>query len=413
MNVAGIIAEYNPFHNGHLYHLTEAKKAANADYLIVVMSGNFTQRGIPALISKYERTKHALLAGADLVLELPMPYAISSAEYFALGSCALFRKLGVVNSLCFGMEQCDLETLSALAHIISDEPPKYQELLKQLLSTGLSFPKAQQEALSAYLPGLDCSLLSTPNNRLGLEYLKALKKLDSSIHPFPIKRIGKGYDDTELSTDGLSEFSSASAIRNSVISSHDLSTIANHVPEFVWSDLESLLNDKKFLLSKDLDLLLHYKLLQQDANTLQTYMDVNEDLANKILNHLPSYTGFDDFCLSLKSKDLTYTRISRLLLHILLDLKKRDMKLLEELQHAPYGRILGFRKDSAALLHAIKENSSLPLISKLADASKILSPEAFQILEKEITSAHIYEAILSQKAGCAPVNEYTQPIILL
>ena len=413
MKVTGIIAEYNPFHNGHLYHIQTAKQQTGADYVVVVMSGNYAQRGIPALLSKYVRAKHALLAGADLVLELPTPYAISSAEQFALGSCALLHQLGVVDNLCFGMEQDDLTSLQSLTDIISTEPAEYQNLLKEKLSEGLSFPKAQLETLKIFNSELDLSLLDKSNNRLGLEYLKALRTLNSSIAPAPIKRIGKDYDDTGLSNNGNMEFSSASAIRNHISDDINIQDLNHHVPAFVWEDMETLLHNKKYLLTKDFDLLLHYKLLQQSSESLQEYVDINEDIANKIINHLPSYEGFDDFCMKLKSKDLTYTRISRMLLHVLLDFKKSDLVLLSNLQHAPYGRILGFRQESGALLHEIKEKSSLPLISKLADASKLLSAEALYILEKDISSAHIYEAVLSQKSGSPLQNEYKQPIIIV
>ena len=423
MKVTGIIAEYNPFHNGHLYHIQSAKAQTKADYVIVVMSGNFTQRGIPAILSKYERAKHALLSGADLVLELPMPYAISSAEYFALGSVNLLHKLGVVDTLCFGMEKTDLEMLETLIPIIADEPILYQNTLKAKLAKGVSYPKAQQEALQAYDSHLDVSRLNSPNNRLALESLKALRFFHSDMKPCPVLRIGKGYDDTGLSKEGLKSYSSATAIR-SHISSLDLNlsesgkgeriqVLKEHVPSFVWSDLQNLLYTNEYILPKDMDLILHFKLLQQSIDSLQSYLDISEDIANKIINALPYYSGFDTFCEKLKSKDLTYTRISRLLLHILLDLKKSDLELLKSLDYIPYGRILGFRKDATLLLHQIKENSTLPLISKLADAHKILSKDAFMILEKEISASHIYEALLSHKSKSAVKNEFTRQIIIL
>lgn len=413
MKVTGIISEYNPFHNGHLYHIQTAKQQTDADYVVVVMSGNYTQRGIPALVSKYVRANHALLAGADLVLELPTPYAISSAEQFALGSCALLSQLGVVDNLCFGMEQDDLTSLQSLADIISNEPAEYQTLLRTKLSEGLAFPKAQIETLHMFNSELNLSLLDKSNNRLGLEYLKALKTLNSSISPAPIKRIGKDYDDIDLSNKGNREFSSASAIRNHVSQDLNIQDLSNHVPDFVWKDLESLLNKKEYLLTRDFDLLLHYKLLQQSNESLRDYVDINEDIANKIMNHLPLYEGYDDFCMKLKSKDLTYTRISRMLLHVLLDFKKSDLSLLSTMQHTPYARILGFCKDSGDLLHEIKEKSTLPLISKLADAPKLLSKESLYILEKDISSAHIYNAVLSKQSGRPVLSEYKQPIIII
>lgn len=413
MKVIGIIAEYNPFHNGHAYHITASKEISGADYVVVVMSGNYVQRGVPALISKYERTRHALLAGADLVLELPLPYAVSSAEHFALGSCALLNSLGVVDNLCFGMEQDNLSSLLSLSDIMYSEPPEYQQLLKENLSKGLSFPKAQLEALVSYAPDLDLSLLDQSNNRLGLEYCKALKQLNSSITPLPIKRSGKDYTDNELSENGEEIYSSASAIRNHVSQNEDMSSLSKHVPAFVWQDLDTLFHKKRYLLNKDFDLLMQYKLLQQTQDSLQSYVDINEDIANKIINHLPSYNGFDDFCHKLKSKDLTYSRISRLLIHILLEYKKSDLELLKKLNHTPYARILGFRKDSTELMHAIKASCDIPLISKLADASKLLSPEAMHILNMEISAAHIYEAVISQISNTEACNEYKQPIIIV
>ena len=215
MKVVGIVAEYNPFHYGHLYHLQSSRSLTEADCVVVVMSGNYTQRGEPAVVSKWARAEMALLSGADLVIELPVAYAMGSAEYFAYGAVRLLDSLGVVDAMCFGSESGDIEDLQAIASILADEPEEYKDLLKNHLSDGHSFPSARQKALSGYLRGRHgkadlTRLLKSSNNILGIEYLKALLRLDSKIKPVTISRIGSDYNSTELS----GKFSSATSIRN-------------------------------------------------------------------------------------------------------------------------------------------------------------------------------------------------------
>lgn len=210
MRVNGIIAEYNPFHNGHGYHIDAAKKQNNADYTIIAMSGNFMQRGEPALIDKYKRAEMALLNGADLVLELPAFYSASSAEFFARGGVTLLDKLGVVDSLCFGSECGDVDVLRRIAEILADEPEKYVSSLRRYIKDGLSYPTARTNALLEYDPTLSNfhDVLSSPNNILGMEYIKTLILRKSSIQPVTTKRIGSSYHDLRL---GINQ-SSAKAI---------------------------------------------------------------------------------------------------------------------------------------------------------------------------------------------------------
>lgn len=247
MKVTGIIAEYNPFHNGHKYHIEKAKELTGADYVIVVMSGNFTQRGIPAFTDKYTRTRMALSCGADLVLELPLYYAAGSAEYFATGAVSLLDRLGVVDSLCFGSECGNIDALMHVASVLYNEPDSYKKLLQDALKSGQNYPAARHNALLQYLSmqpserdavngnAIDCDtvacaaitdvtdyeqILSSPNNILGIEYCKALLKLNSSITPYTIRREGGGYNDDTLSAVN----SSALAIRTALSSKDNLPT---------------------------------------------------------------------------------------------------------------------------------------------------------------------------------------------
>jgi predicted nucleotidyltransferase len=229
MLVNGIIAEYNPFHNGHQYHMNVAKEHTGADYTIVVMSGNFVQRGAPALLDKFKRAEMALRGGADLVLELPAYYAASSAEYFATGAVAILDKLGVVNHLCFGSECGDTETLKQIAAILSQEPDEYVELLRDYMREGMSYPAARTTALLQYAPSFSKyrDVFSSPNNILGIEYIKALLRRNSAITPVTTLRVGSDYHDIRL---GIHQ-SSARAIREALKDEQPVSCLLNHMPE--------------------------------------------------------------------------------------------------------------------------------------------------------------------------------------
>jgi len=416
MKVTGIIAEYNPFHNGHKLHIEKARKLTGADYIIVVMSGNYVQRGEPAIIDKYARTKMALECGADLVLELPLPYATGSAEYFAMGAVALLSKLGIVDYLCFGSECGDATKLMWVASYLANEPFEYKELLQKYLMQGLSFPSAQEAALHGCTDGKTAALLSSPNNRLGIEYCKALIRLNSSITPVTILREGGGYHDENLYEADDNLPSSATAIRKAFDSiSSCPETVLSQVPAPAADIIKNEWNKSFPIREDDFSLLLHYKLLSETKESLLTYVDITPDLADKILKNLSHYTSFSGFCMTLKSKELTYARFSRCLLHILLDIKTTHIAAYKALGLTPYARILGFRKPASPLLHEIKEHTSIPMISKLADAQKILDNDAYVMLEREIKASHVYEAVKVQKF-CKKTslikNEFTREIII-
>ncbi len=411
MKVVGIIAEYNPFHNGHKVHIEDAKKLTGADYCIVVMSGNFVQRGDPAMIDKYARTKMALLNGADLVIELPVYYAVSSAENFAAGAVSLLDRLGIVDAVCFGSECGDISILKTFAEILSEESSAFSEALKNNVRDGLSYPVARNNALAAVHKELagHMDVLSSPNNILGIEYIKALLRRNSSVTPVASLRTGSDYHDTSL----LQATSSAVAIRHSLEQRDNLLLIANKIPSNVYQIMEEHFHVNYPIYQQDLSLLLKYKLLLYGNSGYTDFVDVNDDLSDKILKNLESYTGFQDFCGLLNSKDMTYTRISRCLLHILLDIKKDTLSQFIADDYVYYARILGLRQSAAELLNVMKKNASLPLISKLADAKDVLknSDYAVRMLNSDIFASHVYDAVATDKFHTALPNEYRRQIV--
>lgn len=432
MKTVGIIAEYNPFHNGHLYQLKKAKEITGADFVVVVMSGDFTQRGTPAVFDKYTRCRLSLLAGADLCIELPVVYATASAELFAKGAVSLLSALGV-DALCFGSECGEIAPLREIASLLFAEPPAYKEALNKALKEGLSFPSARAVAVrkcahagslsgmdaaaSGSLSGVDAAasdVLASPNNILGIEYLKALLALEKNGQhapvPYTIKREGDGYLSHTLSEES---FCSAMALRKGIAEENP--NLLRYVPESIWQEFSDTCQTKSALCADDFSGMLFYKLLSEKDAGYDSYLDVSSDLSDKIRKNLGTFTTFSAFCEnSLKSKDITLTRVYRSLLHILLSIKKEDLPAA-----APYARILGFREASFEVFGCLsKEN--IPLLSRLKDASSLLSPEALSCLSKDIFAAQLYEHVRMQhmlhklhmqKDDCPFVSEYSRPVI--
>ena len=400
MKVVGIIAEYNPFHKGHQYHIEQAKDKAGADAAVVIMSGNFVQRGAPAIMPKHMRTEVALQCGASLVLELPTCYATGTAEEFAYGAVSMLHKLGIVDTICFGSECGDISTLQELADVLVQEPDAYRKALQENLRKGLSFPAARVAALEETYPDKDfAGILSKPNNILGIEYLKALKRLNSSITPVTITRQGSEYH-----AETLQElFSSATAIRQA-ISQNLLESVLEQIPDSSISHFQENYEKCFPVFPNDFSLILKYRLLNETKLSIQSYADVSEELANRIYNCINQFESFEQFCELLKTKELTYSRISRALLHILLEIRKSDMKEIR------YARILGFRESDQWLLSEIKKNSSIPLISKLT-SQKELSEEACEMLHADIRIANLYLSLITDKFKTPFINEYEHPIV--
>lgn len=411
LKVNGIIAEYNPFHNGHLFQLQNAKNRSDADYTVIVMSGNFMQRGTPALLNKFHRAEMALKSGADLVLELPALYSVSSAEYFAMGGVSLLDKLGVVSHLCFGSESGDINALNRLADILVEESDEFTAALKQGLRQGLSYPSARTAALTKLYPDLrDCrDVLALSNNILGIEYLKALKRRNSSMTPITTRRSSSNYGDRLMGT----HQSSALALRHAIYDECDILSLASQMPDSSFEILEKALASTGAMRLNDFSQILHYKLLMEADKGYTEYLDVSADLSDRIINHLDKFTSFKDFCDLLKTKDMTYTRISRSLMHILLDIRTEDMDAARHADYIGYARVLGFRKEAEPLLSAIKKNASIPLVTKLADADKVLEETALQALIKELRMNSVYESTAALKSKQAMINEYRSPLVIV
>lgn len=410
----GIVAEYNPFHNGHAYHIKKAKELADAEYCIVVMSGDFVQRGSPAIYDKYTRTAMALSCGADLVLELPSVFATSSAEDFSSCGVALLNNLGVVDSICFGSECADLEKLTSIASILANESPLYSEELRRQLKKGLTFPQARAMALMTIgaMKEEDTAILTAPNNILGIEYIKAIIRQQAALKPITIARKGQGYHDFVLTPES---FCSATGLRKAIKESKELSSKTDTIFDYVPESVKLKILESKPLYTNDFSLLLNSTLLRlsMEGQPFHNYSDVSEELAARISKQIPDYDSFDEKINQLKTRQYTYTRVSRALLHILLGTTSRLSEDGKKAGYAPYARILGFKKSSAPLMGEIKKRGSIPLISKTAGAETSLSGAAASMLRHDFYSSHIYQTVLQAKYETKVKNEFTQSVIIL
>lgn len=413
MKTVGIIAEYNPFHTGHAHHLKTARQQSGADFAVVVMSPDFVQRGEPAVFDKYTRTRMALLNGADLVVELPVCYACSSAEYFARGAVTLLEKLGVVSTLCFGCETADAALLQSTASVLAEEPKAYQNFLKRELRRGLTYPQARMEALRLYREQIcrEDSVLSpelsvsTPNNILGVEYCKTLYRLSSSIEILPIKREGSAYNSASLE----GSFCSSTAIRKALASGSP-SPLA-YIPQNCRNEFEAACAYP--VSSQDLLPWLTERLL--NTPDFLHILDISPDLSDRMKNLRFSCIGksWKEVTDILKTRQITEARIRRVLTHLILNLTDEAMGRFLAHGTVSYARILGFRREAGPLLHLIKQKSALPLISKTASASSLLDETGKEMLDLDFTSSHLYGSIRSLKYGLPFRTEYEQsPIIL-
>ena len=390
--VLGIIAEYNPFHNGHLHHLQTSQSLINADYTVAIISGNFTQRGSTSIVDKWSKTKMALNNGIDLVIELPVLYSISSAENFADGAIKILNSLGIIDYLSFGAETTDINSLRTIADILRTEPPEYKNILSTELDKGLSFPKAREKALLEYTSSLNNKLyfkniLSSPNNILGIEYLKALKKYNSTIKPLCIKRINAEYNSKNFSNN----FGSATAIRE-LIKNNDYNTIKQLTPECTYSILADNLQNGSIVPEINIfEKEIIYNLRKMSIEQIANIPDVSEGLEFSIKKAANSCNNIKEFLDITKSKRYTLTRLQRILLYVLLDISKEDIRLSKKID-TPYIRILGFTENGKRLVSEIaSKNSSLPLITsvkKFIDTNT--DSNLNTMLKKDILATNIY-----------------------
>lgn len=361
MNITGIITEYNPFHNGHIYHLTEARKNTNADGIICIMSGNFVQRGGPAIVDKWKRTEMALNNGVDLIIELPTFYAVSSAEFFAKGAVSILNSLGIVDNIFFGSECGDVNKLIEISQVLVNEDCTYKSILKKNLDKGLTFAKAREKSLIEYLNNDEINdILLSSNNILGIEYVKSILKLNSSIKPMTLKREGSKYNDRELS----SSFSSATSIRETLKNNNSIENLVNLIPNESYKIFSKLQEDQyPFVFDEDMFKFIKYK-IQTNCINFNNLYEITEGLDNKIMKEINNSNTYDEFILNIKSKRYTYSKISRLLTHIYLGLDDNSFVSINNPTNL-YARVLGFNKTGREILSLIKANSTIPLITKV------------------------------------------------
>ncbi len=389
-NVLGIISEYNPFHNGHLYHLNESKKRTQSDYTIAIMTGNFTQRGDVSIVDKWSKTKMAIENGIDLVIELPTVYAISSAENFAEGNIKILDSLQIVDYISFGSECNDISVLDDIANVLCEEPEEYRTILSHELSKGVSFPKAREKALMMYLNNVRrfANVLSEPNNILGIEYLKALKRQKSTIQPLTIKRQGAGHNDHTISSS--SKFASASAIRNLCLSNKS-SLIQNVMPNSSYKILNENIRKGNIVTNiSAYDKEIIYTLRKMSTDEIANLPDVTEGLEFALKSAANECNTVIELLSLVDSKRYTKTRIQRILLYAILGITKKDIQISKNIK--PYIRILGFNEKGSGLLSEISSrNPKLELVSSVKKfMDKGPNKNLKLMMEKDIWASNVY-----------------------
>ena len=410
MKVCGIVAEYNPFHNGHKYQIEKVKEELQPDAIVAVMSGNFVQRGQPAIFDKWARTQMALSNGIDMVIELPTFYSVGSAEYFATGGIGLLNSLGTVNDVCFGASTEDIDTLKRIANVLFLEPEGYKKLLQSDLKRGASFPIARSNALKNFLKKeydakYIADILLDSNNILAIEYLKALQYLNSDINAVAIKRKGASYNSMEV-VDGIA---SATLIRERILK-NEFENLQELVPDSSFKIIdEETINGKLPMSINDFEKEILYKYRILTSDKIAEFSDVTEGLENTLKKCSNENFTLDEFVEAVKSKRYTRTRIQRLMINALLDIKKIDV---ENFKHnLQYIRVLGFNKTGEKLLSKMHNTATLPIITNLPKFMKIANESQKKMLEKDILATNIYT--LGHKVSTyRKVNlDFTMPVI--
>lgn len=365
MKKVGIICEYNPFHNGHLYHINKIKEMFADSLIILVMSGNFTQRGEASIISKYSKCDIALLSGIDLVIELPFIFATQSADVFAKTSIEILDKLNV-DYVVFGSETNDINKLTMLAKTQIDNK-KYDKIVKEYLDKGVNYPTALSKALYQ----LTDKKIDKPNDILGVSYIREILKLNSNITPICIKR-SNDYNSIELNDN----ITSASSIRYALLNGDD---VKNYVPKYVYDYLKNPIFTKNYFS------LLKYKIMTENA--LEEYQTVDEGIQNRVKKCIINSRDLDDLILKVKTKRYTYNKLSRMFIHILCNLKKEEVKKYNKIS---YIRVLGFNIRGRNYLNEIKKDIDIPIITNF---SRTNDP----ILDIEMRATCVYASILNEK----------------
>ena len=407
MGHIGIIAEYNPFHNGHAYQIDKIHTLYPDKGILAVISGDFVQRGEPAIYNKYLRTKSALACGCDIVFELPSLFATASAEHFASAAVLALAATGVVDTLCFGAEDDNLDDFFQIANLLVDEPEEYSLLLQSHLKNGVSYPKARALAVNEYFNNAHLgSLLGKPNNILGIEYIKAIIRYNLTITPVIIKRNGAGYHDTSTNT----PVCSATALRTHIQATGFSYSLNDNMPAAVFKLLSQSIYANP-LSVKHFYPMLQYALWEHKDN-YNDYLEMNTEIANQLksLNSYPSsFEGLVDY---LTTKNQTSSRIRHALCNLLLGYTKQDMMLAKEQNYITYLRLLGFERSSSSILKEMKQTASVPIINKVTDAFRQLSGTQLLAFQKDIAVSTLYHHVFSNVYKQTMPSEYEHTVII-
>lgn len=403
MNIVGIVAEYNPMHNGHIYHIKRAKELSNADYCIVIMSGSFTEQGNVATLDKFTRAKIAIENGADLVIELPTIHATSSAEGFAKGAVNILNSLGCITHIAFGAETNDIQSLEKVAKICIDRNDDIICSTKEYLKQGVTSAKARDEALKRILPNECYEMINKPNNILGIEYLKTLYALKSQIEPVLVERLSSNHN--EFKIDFKSEYTSSTAIREVLLeiansnnnNNDDIQKIEYVVPKNTLDELKH----NNYKTNEWMWNNLKYEILKLGKDGLKNIAEVTEGLENKLYDSLNSSNSYEEYIANVKSKRYTLSRIKRICVYIILGITK-DLK--NKLQDVNYARVLKVKNDSKDLLGILNKNCNNNLLTKITEAS-------FNILDENINESIKLDILANNLVGNIS-SDYTNNIII-
>lgn len=408
MKVTGIIAEYDPFHNGHSYHIKKAREMTGADAIVVVMSGHFTQRGMPAFFSRDARVRMAVDGGADLVIELPYIYACNSSHEFARGAAGILNGIGCVDALVFGAETDDMDTLGKAARAAAGTDDRSSAYIKEEMKNGVSYPEALTRSVEKIYGAQTAAVLREPNNLLGIEYMKALRELGSGIKPFIVGRRSAAHGESLEMLYGRKQeqrIASGTAVRKAVYAG-GARAAEMLVPDTSFSIISGYERSSGFSfteyrdkIKKNMFELLKYKIITSDESELAEVYGVAEGLENRLKSCISDAEDIDGLIDSVKSKRYTRARISRTLMHLLINLRTADFETLRETYCA---RVLGFSPTGGKLLRLMSESSAIPVFSNLSRLDK-RSPEAARVLKYDMRASDVYALLYG--SGDAPGRE--------
>lgn len=400
MKIAAIICEYNPLHKGHLWQINETKRITGCNFLMCIMSGNFSQRAEPTIMDKYERAKVAIECGADIVINLPTAYSINNAEVFAEASVKIANSFKNVKFLSFGMEQANLTPLIELAKFLNNESEEYKSYLKEFLDSGISFNKSRLKAVTKLIETNQLkptykedflNLLTSPNNILAVEYVRVLKKLDSKIKPILIKRLGSNYNDKKLSN----SLSSATSIRESIRKTGKLKKSKHALPENSYNSLNYYLKNNGLI---DIDLLNNltlYKLKSIPTKELAKIYNVSEGLENRIKSIAIKNKDVNNFIEELKTKRYKTSRLKSIMLNALLNVNSKTVKQIYKINKLPYLKVLAINNNNKKLLKHLQCKSKLILRKQDVDTLKQTS-YIKELMELENLSNDIYNMLIGK-----------------